>query len=264
MLIAQITDLHCVAEGTLAVSGRIDTNRALEAAVARVNALTPQPDLVLVTGDVTDHGTAADCQAAAARLNRLQAPFRVIPGNHDDRDTLVAAFPNHCRRDDDGFVQEVLDDGPLRILMLDTVLAGRTEGGYCASRLGWLRSRLAEAPQRPTLVAMHHPPFTAGIPFMDRLRLQDGAEALAELFQGFPNVQRIVCGHVHRPVSRVWAGRSCMIAPSTAHQILWTLDDTLPDTWTPEPPGLCLHHWLPEGGMVTHTLPIADAPPITF
>ena len=59
MLIAQITDLHVVGHGQLC-QGRVATNAQLQEAVVHINRLEPRPDVVLATGDLTDHGTAEE------------------------------------------------------------------------------------------------------------------------------------------------------------------------------------------------------------
>jgi len=66
------------------------------------------------------------------------------------------------------------------------------------------------------------------------------------------NVERVMCGHVHRPIQVRWAGTLASTAPSTAHQA--TLDlrpvDTL--SMTMEPPGISLHLWRDGTGLITH------------
>ncbi|MDH7480280.1 MAG: hypothetical protein QHH02_09735, partial [Syntrophomonadaceae bacterium] len=70
----------------------------------------------------------------------------------------------------------------------------------CATRLRWLDETLAQAPDTPTLMAMHHPPFQTGIAHMDAMGLREGGEALAEVLGRHPQVRRIVCGHLHRSI----------------------------------------------------------------
>lgn len=76
--IVQISDTHL---STLAE--RSDVHWA--AVLAHVGRV--QPDLVLHTGDVTADGTQdpAELAAARSRLDELPVPWRVVPGNHDQR-----------------------------------------------------------------------------------------------------------------------------------------------------------------------------------
>ena len=92
MRIAQLSDLHLVPPpGRL--YGRVDTAAALATAVARLLALRPLPDLLLLSGDLVDQGRPEDYAYLARCLAPLPFPYRLMPGNHDSREALMAAFP---------------------------------------------------------------------------------------------------------------------------------------------------------------------------
>jgi 3',5'-cyclic AMP phosphodiesterase CpdA len=257
MLIAQLSDPHIVAAGRK-ILGRVDTPACLERAVAHVNGLIPRADLVLLTGDLVDDGTPESYANLRRILDRLQAPYAVLPGNHDDRENLRAAFPDlpDLPRDG-GFLHYTIEDRPLRVVALDTIVPGEVGGALCRERLDWLEQRLGEAPDRPTLIAMHHPPFASGIEEMDAINCANSA-ALGALLERHAQVVRIVCGHIHRPITFGWAGTVVTTAPSTAHQVALDLRPGAPVTWVAEPPACQLHYWLPESGLVTHLSYIGD------
>jgi 3',5'-cyclic-AMP phosphodiesterase len=179
-------------------------------------------------------------------------PVYLIPGNHDDRGALVAAFTAHRYLPRDGFVQYVVDAGPLRLIALDTLVPGKGSGWLCAERLAWLASQLDEAPARPTIILMHHPPFRTGIAHMDRLGL-DNAEAFATVVRRHPQIEAIVCGHLHRPIQTRWNGTIAMTSPSTAHQVALDLRPDAPSAFMMEPPAFLLHVWHADTGVITHT-----------
>jgi len=122
----------------------------------------------------------------------------------------------------------------------------------CAERLAWLEARLGEHTTKPAMLFMHHPPFECGIDAFDHMRLQEGERRLAELVSQSGNVERAVCGHVHRPIQVRWAGTMASIAPSTAHQATLDLQDGAPLSMMMEPPAIALHQWRPSTGLVTH------------
>src|SRR6267378_2762428 len=144
MIIAQLSDPHIGVPGTL-LYGRVDTADFLARAVGE----TPEYD----------------------HLRRILAPLPmplfVIPGNHDAREPLRAAFGGARYLPPDGFIQYVIEDYPLRLVALDTHIPGENGGVLCAARLAWLDEALAMAPDRPTLLMMHHPPFLTGVEHMD-------------------------------------------------------------------------------------------------
>jgi 3',5'-cyclic AMP phosphodiesterase CpdA len=160
-----------------------------------------------VTGDLVDHGEPEEYEQLRHLLARLSMPVFVIPGNHDAREPLREAFRGAGYLPVDGYLQYAIEDYPLRLVALDTLVPGKHVGMLCAERLGWLDATLAAQPDRPTVILMHHPPFATGITYMDNYGL-DNAAGLAQIVARHPQVERIVCGHLHRAIDRRFAGRS--------------------------------------------------------
>lgn len=258
MLVAQITDTHITAPGKLAY-GVVDTISGLERAVTALNRMCPTPDIAVLTGDLVDLGDPAEYAYLRTLLAPLRMPLFVIPGNHDAREPLREAFIADGYLPRQGFLNYVIEDRPLRIVALDTVVPGQVEGELCRDRLAWIDQTLAAAPERPTLILMHHPPFATGIDPMDRIGLSGGAD-FAEIVGRHPQVERILCGHVHRAIDRRFAGTIAGTAPSTAHQSFLDLRPGEPLTFAFEPPGYQLHLWREDAGLVTHTAVIGDWP----
>jgi 3',5'-cyclic-AMP phosphodiesterase len=263
MVVAQITDMHVSVPGSRA-DRVFRTAEHLERAVRHLNGLPRRPDLVLATGDLVDQGRADEYERLRAILERLAMPVYLIPGNHDDRANLRSVFDGHSYLDRGGdFIQYTIEHFPVRLVALDTLLPGSGGGRLCAERLAWLDDRLREAPARPTLIFMHHPPFVTGIAGMDVMGL-DGIDALAAVIRRHPQVERIVAGHIHRPIIRRFAGTVACTCPATAHQVALDLPPETRLAMVMEPPACMLHVWLGEGqGLVTHVSPIGDFPVLT-
>lgn len=256
MILAQLTDLHVKVPGKLAYR-RVDTAAHLARAVAAVNALDPQPELVALTGDLVDFGLPAEYEHLRELLAPLRAPYLVLPGNHDDRDALRAAFPEHDYLPRAGFIQYAADYGPLRLVALDTVIPMRSDGELCAARLAWLDRTLAAAPGQPTVVMMHHPPFLTGIAHMDEQGLA-GREGFAAVIARHRQVERIVCGHLHRSIQCRIAHTVASTCPAPCHQVALDLRPDGPSAFMLEPPGYQLHQWIDGTGLVTHTVVIGE------
>ncbi len=258
MLIAQISDLHIKRFGRLAYR-QVDTAAALERAVAALCALDPQPDILLATGDLVDEGSAEEYGRLRDLLSPLRMPLFLLPGNHDERRALCAAFPDTPLWN--GFVQYTVEDWPVRIVVVDTVIPGKTGGDLCAERLNWLGARLDEQPDRPTIVALHHPPLRTGLALMDPLGLAD-AEPLAAVLRRHEQVERLVCGHVHRAIQARFAGTIMSVCPSTAHQMPLDFKPQERPGVVLEPAGYQLHLWQEGGPLVTHTAVIGEYGPL--
>ena len=259
MIIAQISDTHIKPAGKLAYRV-VDTAGCLARGVAHLLAMAPRPDVVLATGDLVDAGRADEYRRLRHLLAPLPMPVFLIPGNHDDREALAAAFPEHDYFPKDGrFLQYVVEGYPLRLIGLDTLVPGENGGLMCEERLGWLDARLGEAPGRPTVLFMHHPPFATGIRHMDEQGLE-GAERMREVVRRHPQVERVLCGHLHRPIQLRWAGTVASTAPSTAHQVVLDLREDAPGVFALEPPACQLHLWRPGTGLISHTSYIGAYP----
>ncbi len=241
MLIAQITDTHIKAPGKLSYR-KVDTCLYLEQCVAHINALMPQPDVVLVTGDITDFGRPDEYHQAGLLLNQLTMPYLVIPGNHDKPDVMRLEFSDHSYLPREGFVQYVIEDFPVRMIGLDTQVIGKPYGLMCQQRLGWLEQQLLAQPDRPTLLFMHHPPFKTGIEHMDKMNCRNG-KAMGELVENHQQIKYILCGHVHRPVEVAWHGTIAAIGPSPSHSVLLDLNQAGPSSFRLEPRAIKLLHW---------------------
>jgi 3',5'-cyclic-AMP phosphodiesterase len=260
MLIAQLTDLHITSPDGQ-VYGCVDTRAYLQAAIARLHALTPRPDLVLITGDLVDHGSADEYAHLRDLLTELQIPVFMSIGNHDNRDVFLDVFGDldylkHVTQ----FINYAVDMPKLRLLALDTHVAGKPYGELAPETLEWVEKELTDHPTRPTLLFMHHPPFESGIWWMDAIGLHGGA-ALERIIRAHPQVRRVVCGHAHRAIFTEWAGVMCSIAPSTAHHIELDLAGDAFLQMRIEPPTLHLHRIAPDGRIVTHSCPVAEPGP---
>ena len=240
MDIAQISDFHVTAPGALAF-GRVDTNQALANAVSVLNGLVPQPALVIGSGDLTQHGREDEYRALSGILAELTSPFLPLLGNHDRRLAFRGAFGGAgWTFGPADFIQCQVTLGDLRILVLDTVREGSDEPEFCEARLAWLRARLADP--RPTVLAMHHPPFACGVGWVDAADPR-WSEPFGDIIAGAPGIVRILCGHVHRAIFRNWRGVPISTAPASAYQVALSLSpDALP-ALSLEAPGFQLHRW---------------------
>ncbi|HSU05788.1 MAG TPA: phosphodiesterase, partial [Acetobacteraceae bacterium] len=248
MLIAQLTDLHIRPVGKSA-NRVVETNVFTERALRSVAALQPRPDVVVITGDLTECGLDEEYANLTRMLRHgLSMPVFVMPGNHDRRGPLregLAHLPGVTA--DPHFVQYVVEDYPIRLIVLDTLVPGAGHGDLCAERLRFLERALAAEPNRPTMIAMHHPPFACGIAHMDRINLRN-ADEFTRLIAHHPQVERIICGHVHRPVVTRLGNAIASIGPSVAHQVELSFDVNDPGCFLFEPPAYQLHRWTPTDG----------------
>lgn len=259
MLLAQISDLHIQLAG--AQSELIQAEAHLSRCIDALNSLDPRPDLLVITGDLTERGKKDEYLILKPLLEKLDIPYLLIPGNHDSPAMLREVFHEHAYlQTNTPFIQYAIDTWPLRIVALDTTVPMRSHGELCTARLDWLADTLAQAPDRPTVILMHHPPFNTGITQMDDIGLLQGREAFVETIAPYRNIERILCGHLHRSIVCRVGNTVASTCPGTAHQI--ALDLRSPGGalhFNFEPPGYQLHS-LGAHGLVTHHAVIGEFP----
>jgi len=257
--IAQISDLHIKPPGALAY-GRVDTAKALDRCVAALNAFEPAPDFVVISGDLADTPNVEEYDYLKRLLLPLKLPFAGIPGNHDSRELMRAAFPNAAYAFPSGALNQKIEVGELDLLLLDSSVPAHPHGELEASTLQWLDATLASSAGRPALLFLHHPPFIAGIWHMDRQNLRN-ADELASIVRRHPRVQIVATGHIHRATLTMFAGVPCTICPAPNHAVALDLAKLRALSFRIEPPALHLHTWFAGEGfgqLVTHQVPIGE------
>jgi 3',5'-cyclic AMP phosphodiesterase CpdA len=261
VLIAQMTDIHV---GFAPEEGDNELNvTRFKATLERLIEGPNRPDLLVLSGDITDHGDADSFRRTIDILHGCPVPILPMVGNHDSREGLLGAF-SQVSPAEGGFLHYVVDAGQgLRIICLDTLEEGRHGGAFCEARAAWLAARLAEAPDAPTLIFMHHPPVVAGIDWMDPAPDEGWMARLRAVLEGQHQVLAIHCGHLHRQITTTFAGIPLGVTPSVAPLVAMDLnpiDKDVPDDReliTTEPPTYALHRWDGEA-LVSHYERVGD------
>lgn len=250
-LLAHISDLHLAAGRAGAGHVRADAVARARALVAGLAAFRPAIGLIVVTGDLTDGGTAEDYALLREVLAPLGRRCVLLPGNHDARAPLCAAFPEIPFAAPDMLCTETRT-GPVRVLGLDTLTEGEVAGRLGPRQIGWLKDKLGDGFAGPTVIALHHPPCTAHLGALDRNGLTEGADALRALIGATPAPVTVLCGHVHRPFTARWGKATVFAASSTAFEYALAPDATEEPALSAAPYGFRLHVFDAAGGQSIH------------
>lgn len=223
MLLAQISDTHILLPGSEHPAAELRAD-CLRRCVADINR--QQPDAVIFTGDTVQHGMAEEYAYLRELLAPLDAPLYLVAGNRDDKIAMRAAFDDQAYLPGDGdFLHYVVEDHAVRLVALDSTSPGERKGVFSAERLDWLDTVLKEQPDRPTLLFIHHPPFDVDDHYLGGYRRPEEAAALTDLVSRHAQVVGLLCGHVHWPVERDWAGTVARIMPSIAIDVRKGVDE---------------------------------------
>jgi len=223
VLIAQISDTHILAPESDHPAAQLRAD-CLQECIADINR--QQPDVVIFTGDTVQHGQPDEYARLRELLAPLEAPLYLIPGNRDDKSALCAAFGDKLYLPTNGsFLHYTVEDYALRLVAIDSTSPGERKGVFCAEREAWLDAALREQPNRPTLLFIHHPPFDVDDHYVGGYRRSEEADALAEVVSRHAQVVGMLCGHVHCPVERAWAGTQASVMPSVAVDVRKGIDE---------------------------------------
>lgn len=237
LLIAQITDTHLFANAGERLLG-LQTAESLRAVLAEVKILKRQPDLLLLTGDLSQDGSGGSYELLQHMLESCDTPAYWIPGNHDNPDVMAQVLrrsPFSC--------QKSFFAGGWHLLLLDTSVPGCVHGYLSQNSLTWLDHELHHSGNKPALIALHHPPLQIGSAWMNDIGLLN-AEALLDVCDRHSHVKLVSFGHIHQEFNHDRRGVRYLGTPSTCIQfkpnsVDFALDD--------KHPGFRLFELLPNG-----------------
>lgn len=209
--IVQVSDTHLFAETDQHLLG-FSTLRSLEALLQHLRQLRPLPDLFLLTGDLSQDGTAASYQHLQKRFSSLQIPLYWLPGNHDCLENMERSLTHPLFRADKSF-----QTGGWQFILLNSQDPGCVHGVLSPNSLDWLEQQLQQCSKFPTLISMHHPPLEVESSWIDGSRLQNASDFF-DLIDRYPQVKLVVFGHVHQEVQRQRGSVFYLGTPSTCIQ----------------------------------------------
>jgi len=249
VVIAHVSDIHIDAASRSAERTRL--------VFEHLDALPADLDLVVLTGDIADHGLDAE-YATVRRATATRHPLLVCPGNHDDREAFrrtllgvpASAEPVNQVHRTDRFV----------VALCDSSIPKQDDGFLADSTLEWLTAELDATPADvPVLIGFHHPPVELHAPFVDGIR-QFGEDRLARTVAGRPNVVAFLAGHAHTAAATRFAGLPLLVAPGVV--------STVPLPWEGErpvhldhPPSLAFHVIDDQHRITTHYRCVVAAAP---
>ncbi len=248
LVIAQLTDTHLFADEDQTMKD-CPTVLSFQAVLNSVAQLQPQPDLILLTGDLSQDETLTSYQQLHCRIMPLGIPTYWIPGNHDQsltnmEQTLCTApiSPQKC-----------FQAGGWQFILLNSMLHQQVHGELSADALEILDQQL-QGESLPTLIALHHPPLAIASAWMDAIGLQN-REAFFAIIDRHPQIKLVVFGHIHQEFDRVRQGVRYLGAPSTCVQFSPNADEFAIDG--DRQPGFRLMSLYPDGQFETTVQRIA-------
>ena len=251
-LLIQITDTHILPPGEL-LHGSVDSARHLQETVQSIGRMLPKPDVVMITGDLVERGDEASYRHFIDLISPLEMPVYVIPGNHDDPQVMLESFANTpCFPASEKFFQYVINELPFRIIALNSKCDDSELPEFDASRLSWLENQLSGS-DKPTIIALHHPPMTTGIELSD-MGGSDWYQGLKSVLASHSQVKLVICGHCHTDLYGRIGQVPVYMASATSHQLIATRGSLVAPAAITQPGTPALHHFI-DGEFVSGSNP---------
>jgi len=242
--IIHLTDTHLFADGSGELRGT-RTSETLSIVLEQLRQEHADADAFMVTGDLVQEETDGAYQHFIQFFSDFDVPVLCLPGNHDAPEMLRKHLSRPPFR-----LESRVAIGDWNIIQLDSHLPGSAAGLLGEPDRAELETLLAEEPNQPTLVAIHHPPIPVGTPWLDGVGLKDG-EALLSTLERFPQVHALIWGHVHQASRSRYKHLELIGTPSTCAQFLPGSTDFAID---PDAPPAYRVLWLHENGKVEEKL----------
>ncbi|HBV40135.1 MAG TPA: 3',5'-cyclic-AMP phosphodiesterase [Erwinia sp.] len=225
--VLQITDTHLFAGKHETLLG-VNTWASFDAVLQAISACEEPFDLIVATGDLAQDHSVEAYQHFAEGIARLPAPCVWLPGNHDFQPAMFNTLAEAQIANE----KHVLLGDQWQIVLLDSQVFGVPHGELSDYQLEWLEKALAKAPERHTLVLLHHHPLPSGCTWLDQHSLRN-AHMLEAVLQRYPLAKTLFCGHIHQDLDLDWNARRLLATPSTCvqfrpHCTNFTIDSEAP------------------------------------
>lgn len=251
-LLVQITDTHIVERGKL-LYDKADTALHLAEVVREINTMRPTPEAVLITGDLVERPGPVTYSHFRDLIEPLMMPVYLMPGNHDSPEIMLDYFSDTPMFPAEApHFQYAIDEFPLRILMLNSHFDNSELPYFGLRRLDWLADQLGSS-DKPTMIAIHHPPMKTGIGFIDMVGSR-WYEEISEVVKQHEHVIKIICGHGHVDLAGSLGCVPVQMVGSIAHQLIGgRVNDIAPSFENKSVPPM-LHHFI-DGQLVSGYYP---------
>jgi 3',5'-cyclic-AMP phosphodiesterase len=209
--VIQLTDIHLFATSEQSLMG-ITTRASLLPIVEQIAQIQPAPDLLFLTGDLSQDGSPESYAQIVELLKPLNLPIYWLPGNHDCFEVMERSLAEPPFLADKSFIQS-----GWQFLLLNSQVPGEVPGYLSSTTLDWLKDELTANPTLPTTIAFHHPPLSVNTAWLDSSALQNPDE-LFQIIDRYSQVKLVLFGHIHQEVEQVRSGITYLGCPSTCFQ----------------------------------------------
>jgi Icc protein len=209
--VIQLSDTHLFAALNRELLG-VATASSLNTVLNAVRQLQPRPEVMLLTGDLSQDESLESYQHLYKFIQSLDIPAYWLPGNHDCLPLMEQLLVGSSIS-----TAKTFQIAPWNFILLNSAQPGKVHGELSSSSLDWLEQQLQQRLDQPTVVALHHPPCSIGSAWMDQIGLRQ-PEAFTRLIERYQQVKLVLFGHIHQEFATTRMGVHYLGCPSTCVQ----------------------------------------------
>ena len=203
-----LTDLHFSHKDKTQIEIYFETRQTILDVLIKIKKLKPEPEFILISGDLTNTGDVKSYQALQDILNQISIPIYIALGNHDKRSSFNKVFKK-INSKKPLFYSQILKG--LNLIVLDTSVQGKISGEICDEQFKFLNKNLSQNKNLPSIIMMHHPPkFNKNSPYWISLDEKSTSKLTSELVN--KDILAIICGHIHLNQTNFWHGIPVIIS----------------------------------------------------
>ncbi len=217
-----ISDTHIHFDPTYPAETWPNAPSTLDGAKALVKAINNLPfrlDFVLHTGDVAYDPDPDIYDLCHEILSEIKYPTYYIAGNHDDSGALHEyLMPDvTVQSTQQGHLYYTFEHAGIQFICADSNGPVTPPMGYVGEdQLEWLNHLCSADDPRPLVIAVHHNPLPADIPWLDDyMGIQNGLAFHEAIRPARDRLRGVFFGHVHQRISMLRDGILYSSVPST-------------------------------------------------
>ena len=214
--LVQVTDTHLFAETSSTLS-KVNTLDTLNKVLDYIQCNEDQIDCLIATGDIAEDASSKAYEHFMLSVEKFVAPFRWIPGNHDNVSLMkvVSRGTNYC--------DKTLRIGTWMIILLDTSVKNEVSGLLSEMELEFLKKTLnvfeQDAKIKNVLICLHHNPIKMKHSWYEDIGLRNRLDFF-DVIKQFSTVRCVIFGHLHQELDLEYNGIRLLCTPSTCTQFL--------------------------------------------
>ncbi|MBI2996490.1 MAG: metallophosphoesterase [Candidatus Melainabacteria bacterium] len=226
--VIQISDPHLFGDKNRKINGA-NSYLNLKKVFDNISKLTLKPNLLILSGDLSQDCTFESYQHLANLLNKSGIKYCIFPGNHDDVDVINKVFDYNWIKNS---VDYCIELGNWFLYIIDSSVYPEDSGSLSEKQLLNLENILKINKNKSTVIFTHHHPIKINSSWMDKMMLKE-AKHFNDIVLKNKQIKAVLFGHIHQVFEKQESDLLYASSPSTAYQVRSDCNEFIVDKTIP-------------------------------